>query len=60
MSSNWSKPIDLDFPLTAKGLEEINSMFQKLFSKFPQVVNRGGTGLGFGDVSIGDLIYGDE
>jgi hypothetical protein len=34
-------------------------MFQKLFSKFPLNVNRGGTGRDFADLAIGDLIYGN-
>lgn len=60
MASNWAKPTDLDFPLTARGLEDINSMFEKLFSKLPLDVSHGGTGLSFGDVAIGDVLYGDE
>lgn len=59
MSSNWSRPFQLSFPLTAKQVEEIDSMFQKLFSKLPLNVERGGTGLGFGAIAVGDLLYGD-
>jgi hypothetical protein len=59
MASNWSRPFQLTYPLNARQVEEIDSMFQKLFSKLPLNVNRGGTGQDFADLAIGDLLYGD-
>ena len=58
MSSNWTQPHDIHHPLTAQDVEYINVMFQKLFSKLPLNANRGGTGLGFGAINIGDLLVG--
>lgn len=58
MAANWSRPYELRFPLDAKQVEEIDSMFQKLFSKLPLLATRGGTGLS--GYLIGDLLYADS
>lgn len=60
MASNWTKPFDITYPLTAVQAERIDSMFTKLFSTLPLKATRGGTGLGVGDLAVGDLLYGDE
>ncbi len=59
MPTNSPRPFQLTYPLNARQVEEIDSMFQKLFSKLPLGVGRGGTGLSFGDIEVGDLLYGD-
>lgn len=59
MPANWTRPFQLTHPLDARQVEEIDSMFQKLFSTIPLLVSRGGTGFGVGDLTTGDLLYAD-
>ena len=58
MASNWTRPFELTHPLDMRQVEQVNSMFQKLFSTIPLRADRGGTGLGVDDIAIGDLLYG--
>ena len=59
MPANWTRPGQLSWPLDAKQVEDMDNMFQKLFSTLPLLVSRGGTGLGAGDLATGDLLYAD-
>ena len=60
MASNRTRPHELSWPLDAQQVAHMDDMFQHLFSKYPLLPERGGTGFGTGDVGIGALIYGDE
>lgn len=57
MPSNWTRPAQLSWPLDAKQVEDIDNMFQKLFSTLPLLASRGGTGISA--FTVGDLLYAD-